>query len=89
MSKLTTVEAVWQLLDDIENVVKDQVGSSFAEWQAVIRACEEAGMLAPMVPSKNSGALSLVAAGPFLKRALNDLRAVWLLIERGYLSGPG
>lgn len=84
MSKLTTVEAVWKLLDDIENAVKDQVSSSFSEWQAVVRVCEEAGMLAPMVPSKNSGALSLVAAGPFLKRALNDLRAVWLLIERGY-----
>lgn len=84
MSKIETVEGIWPLLDDVERVVRDEVLKSFSEWEAVVRACEEAGMLAPMVPSTNSGSPSLVAAGPFLKRALNDLRAVWLLIERGY-----
>lgn len=84
MRKLSAVEAVWPLLDDVEHAVKDQVVAEFSEWQAVVQACEEAGMLAPMVPATNSGALSLIAAGPFLKRTLNDLRAVWLLIERGY-----
>lgn len=84
MSKLAAVESIWPLLNDIEHIVKDQVIAEFSEWQEVVRACEEAGMLAPMVPSPNGGTQSLVAAGPFLKRALNDLRAVWLLIERGY-----
>ena len=84
MTKISTVETIWPLLEDIERVVRDEVRQSFIEWEAVVRACEEAGMLAPMVPSKNSGIPPLVAAGPFLKRALNDLRAVWLLIERGY-----
>jgi hypothetical protein len=84
MSKLTAVEAIWHALDDIELVVKSQVLAEFSEWHAVVRTCEELGMLAPMVPSQNSGDFSLITAGPFLKRALNDLRAVWLLIERGY-----
>jgi hypothetical protein len=84
VSKIAAVEAIWPLLDDIERVVRDEVRQSISEWETVVRACEEAGMLAPMVPSKNSGMPSLVAAGPFLKRSLNDLRAVWLLIERGY-----
>jgi hypothetical protein len=84
MSTLATIGTVWELLGDVEHVVKGHVLATFAEWHAVIKACEEAGMLAPLVPSKNRGAASLVAAGPFLKRALNDLRAVWLLIERGY-----
>ena len=76
MNKISTVESIWPLLEDIERVVRDEVRQSFIEWEAVVRACEEAGMLAPMVPSKNSGIPPLVAAGPFLKRALNDLRAV-------------
>lgn len=84
MSKVAAVESIWPLLEDVESVVRVEVRKSLGEWEVVVRTCEEAGMLAPMVPSEKHGRPSLVAAGPFLKRALNDLRGVWLLLERGY-----
>jgi hypothetical protein len=84
VSKIETVESLWPILDDVERLVRDEVRADVQEWEKVVRACIEAGTLAPMVPSKNHGRLQFIAAGPFLKRALNDLRCVWILIERGY-----
>jgi hypothetical protein len=39
-----------------------------------------------MVPSKNSGDIKLITAGPFLKCTLDDMRAMWLLVEVGYTA---
>ena len=86
MSKITTVESLWKLLDDIENVTRDETRQALIEWEGVVRAAIEAGCLAPMVPAKNHSAPQFIAAAPFLKRALNDLRGIWLLLERGYSS---
>lgn len=86
MSKIAAVEALWTLLDDIERVTRDELGVALADWEAVVRSAIEAGCLAPLVPAKNQSAKQLVAAAPFLKRALNDMRGIWLMLERGYSS---
>lgn len=85
-TKVAAVEAIWGALEGAEDATRDQVREALTEWEAVVRSAIEAGMLAPMVPATNHGDVRFVAAGPFLKRALNDLRAVWLLLERGYSS---
>ncbi len=43
-------------------------------------------MLAPMVPTSKPMDARLVTAAPFLKCALDDLRATWILIHRGYTA---
>jgi hypothetical protein len=84
--QLAAVESVWKMLDDVEQFTHDQSSALLTEWEPVVQATIEAGCLAPLVPAKNQGALQLIAAGPFLKRSLNDLRGVWLMLERGYSS---
>ena len=86
MNKIAAVDAVWMLLDDVEQVTRDKSSALMIEWEPIVQATIEAGCLAPLVPAKNQGAPQLIAAGPFLKRSLNDLRGVWLMLERGYSS---
>ena len=76
---LATITAIWPALDDQEARVRQRMQAHFEEWHALVRHCEEAGMLAPLVPSRHATDLSLTTAAPFLRRTLNDLRAVWLL----------
>lgn len=57
-----------------------------ADWGIIVRNCVEAGALAPTLKAKNHGEPRFLAAGPFLKRSLTDLRSLWLLIQLGYTS---
>lgn len=86
MDRIAAVEAVWKMLDDVEQVTHEQSSALLVEWEPVVRATIEAGCLAPLVPAKNQRAPQLIAAGPFLKRSLNDLRGIWLMLQRGYSS---
>ena len=86
MNKIAAVGAVWKMLDDVEQVTREQSHRILTDWEPIVRATIEAGCLAPLVPATNQGAPQLIAAGPFLKRALNDLRGIWLMLERGYSS---
>lgn len=86
MNKINAVETVWKMLGNLEQATRDQPNSILMEWEPVVRAAIEAGCLVPLIPAKNQSVPQLIAAGPFLKRALNDLRAVWLMLERGYSS---
>lgn len=85
-SKIKAVESIWAQLPDLEVICAANVSSKLAGWEDLTIACLEAGMLAPMVPSKAKMATRLVTAAPFLKCSLDDLRGVWVLIERGYTS---
>lgn len=85
-AKIRTVESVWPQLPDLEDICAATVRSQLAGWEDLVVACLEAGMLAPMVPSKKKLDVRLLTAAPFLKCTLDDLRGVWLLIQRGYTS---
>lgn len=85
-AKIHTVESIWSQLPDLEAICTATVSSQLAGWEDLVVACLEAGMLAPMVPSKKKLDVRLLTAAPFLKCSLDDLRGVWLLIERGYTS---
>jgi hypothetical protein len=57
-----------------------------APWQAPVQHCYEAGVQAPTLPGKRHGEPDIQMAALFLKKALTDLRVVWLLLEVGYSS---
>jgi len=46
----------------------------------------EAGLLAPILRKKEKNNIDPRLAALFLKRALNDLRGVWILLSKGYTS---
>lgn len=85
-TKIDTVESIWGLLPDLEQVSREGMDQSLKCWEELFSCCIEAGALAPMVPSKRVGDHRLVTAAPFLKCTLDDLRGVWLLLENGYTS---
>lgn len=85
-TKIETVESIWAQLPDLESMSQAFNDAGLNGWEELVIACLEAGMLAPMLPSQKSMDSRLVAAAPFLKCALDDLRATWLLIHRGYTA---
>ncbi len=84
--KINIVESIWPLLPDLEKTSQEGMDPSLKAWEELVSCCIEAGALAPMVPSQGISDLKLVTAAPFLKCTLDDLRAMWLLIECGYTS---
>lgn len=78
--KIITVESIWPLLPDLEKTSQEGMDPSLKAWEELVSCCIEAGALAP-VPSQGVGDFKLVTAAPFLKGTLDDLRAMWLLIE--------
>lgn len=86
MGKIEEIEAVWFALNDIEKIAQDTMRVELSPWEDILKTCVEAGILAPVLPAKNHGCLSFAAAAPFLKRSINDLRCIWLLISKGYTS---
>ena len=85
-TKIETVESIWAQLPDLEAMSQATFDASLKGWEELVIACLEAGMLAPMVPTSKPMDARLVTAAPFLKCALDDLRATWILIHRGYTA---
>jgi hypothetical protein len=84
--KINVIESIWKTLPGLEQASRESLDLSLKPWEDLVACCIEAGALAPMVPTTKSGDLQLITAGPFLKCTLDDLRAVWILVERGYTS---
>ena len=86
MRKLKEIETVWSGLGDIEKLAQETMRVELSPWEEIIKTCVEAGILTAVLPAKDHGDLPFIAAAPYLKRSLNDLRCIWLLIEKGYAS---
>lgn len=84
MRKLQEIDTIWSVLGDVEALSKKSMNDELAPWEQIVRTCIEAGILAPTIPAKNHGHIQLSSAAPFLKRSLNDLRCIWLLVEMGH-----
>ncbi len=85
-TNIETVESIWAQLPDLEAMSQATVDASLKGWEKLVIACLEAGMLAPIVPTSKPMEARLVTAAPFLKCTLDDLRATWILIHRGYTA---
>jgi len=82
-------DGLWDALDSMEASAHLQLSSDLSPFEKPIRMCYEAGVMAPMLPSNRSQDSTFGTAGLFLKRTLNDLRAVWVLLLKGYTSQAG
>jgi hypothetical protein len=86
MNSTKFIEKAWEALGEIERYSEKSMASDLSGWEEIVRRCVEAGGIAATLPAKNQKEMRIIAAAPFLKRALTDLRAIWILIKTGYTS---
>ncbi len=75
----------WDRLERIEHWGRRRLSRQFTEFEDGFRLSYEAGIIAPTLKQKDSSA-TFKHAALYLRRALNDLRAVWVLLSTGYTS---
>jgi hypothetical protein len=77
---------LWESLYPIEAVASNFLEEKFRVFENAIRKCYELGIQATSLPSERHSEPDMQLAALFLKRSLNDLRTVWLLVSTGYTS---
>ncbi len=70
----------WQTLSDHEYFAAKKLAPSLRELETAFSACIEAGMEVPMLAKDNRASSRLRISALYLKRMLNDVRSVWLMI---------
>jgi hypothetical protein len=84
--KHKTADGRWLACNQMEQAAEATLKHHLSQFEPAIRDCYEAGVQVPTLTSKRCGAPDIRLAALFLKKALNDLRAVWRLTCLGYTS---
>jgi hypothetical protein len=79
-------EGLWLACDQMETAAEVALKNQLSQFEPAIRDCYEAGVQVPTLASKRYGQPDILFSALFLKKALNDLRAVWILVSTGYTS---
>jgi hypothetical protein len=79
-------EGLWDALTSMEVSSTLRLSESLKPFEAPLRSCYEAGVQAPTLKAKRHQEPDILYAALFLKRALNDLRGVWILTQTGYTA---
>lgn len=79
----------WQSLSDHEYFAGKRLGSLLREFDIAFGACVEAGMEVPMLANQDKNSWRLRICALYLKRMLNDVRSVWVMIRQGNTSQAG
>lgn len=79
----------WQSLSDHEYFAGNRLASLLREFDGAFGACVEAGMEVPMLAKPGKNSLRLRICALYLKRMLNDVRSVWVMMRQGYTSQAG
>lgn len=82
----TSPKGLWDALDRMEVSATILLNDKLAPFEAPLRSCYEAGVQAPTLEAKRHQEPDVLYAALFLKRALNDIRGVWILTQTGYTS---
>jgi hypothetical protein len=78
----------WRLvrLNQLEEAAKTTVTKQLHAFESPFRDAYEAGVIIPVLRNEGTATIDVRPAALFFKRALNDLRGVWLLLTTGYRS---
>lgn len=79
-------DGLWDALTEMEATADRILTDTLNPFHAAFRSSYEAGVQAPTLTGRRHNEPDMLAAAPFLKRTLNDLRCVWILLLRGYTS---
>jgi hypothetical protein len=79
------VQGGWNRLERLEHFARCNLSSQLADFEEAFRFSYEAALVAPTL-RKDGDRGKFTHAALYFRRALNDLRAVWLCLSRGYTS---
>lgn len=79
-------DGAWMRLDELERRAAGRISNQLSAFEEPFRDSYEAGVIVPVLRAKGLAVLDVRCAALFFKRALNDLRGVWLLLRSGYTS---
>jgi hypothetical protein len=80
---------LWLALSAVELADSPKIAKMLKPFHEPIQDCYECGVEVPTLSCKRKKGLNIAVTGLFLKRVLNDLRAVWNLLLLGYTSQAG
>lgn len=78
-------QGAWDQLDRLEHFAARKLASRLLDIEGAFRTSYEAAMIAPTL-RKQVDRGKFTHAALYFRRALNDLRAVWLLLSSGYTA---
>jgi hypothetical protein len=79
------VQGTWGRLEMVEHLGSREISKCLADFEAAFELTYEAAVIAPTLRKATQRA-EFRHAALYLRRALNDFRAVWILLARGYTS---
>jgi hypothetical protein len=79
------VKGAWIRMERIEHFGALKLASALVEFEEAFEFSYEAGVIVPTLRKENQSS-NFKHAALYLRRALNDFRAVWLMLARGYTS---
>ena len=79
-------DGAWARLNQLEETAETTITKQLHAFEAPFRDAYEAGVIVPVLRNKGRATIDVRPATLFFKRALNDLRGVWLLLTAGYTS---
>lgn len=79
----------WQKLEDNEYFATKKLTAPLREFELAFAACVEAGIDVPILAKREPNSIRLQICGLYLKRMLNDLRSVWVMMRQGNTSQSG
>lgn len=85
-SILTPIDGIWERLSKAEFVAEEKLLKQLSHFESAFKDTYEAGVIVPTLRANRRALLDVKIAALFLKRVLNDLRGVWVLLIRGYTS---
>lgn len=80
---------LWDALSALELASTPKIAKMLKPFAQPVTDCYECGVEVPTLSCKHENTKDMRVAGLFLKRLLNDLRAVWNLLLLGYTSQAG
>jgi len=80
---------LWQTVSDLEYYAQKRLAPQLRRFDIAFGACVEAGMQVPTLAKQANNFLRSKICALYLKRMLNDVRSVWLMIRQGNTSQAG
>lgn len=79
-------KGLWLACETMEASALTILSKELVKFESPIRKCYECGVQAPTLVGKRQRRLDMLLAALFLKKALSDLRSIWILLRFGYTS---
>ncbi len=87
--KSQSADGFWRILSGLEASQSEKIVEDLKFVEQAVIDCYECGVEAPTLPNMEKRNEDIKIAALFLKRCLNDLRALWNLLVIGYSTQAG